>query len=298
MSRVSVLLPVYNAGAFLPEAIESVLCQSWADFEVIAIDDGSTDDSLSILEKYALRDARIQVISRENRGLIRTLNEGIKLSRGEFIARMDADDIALPDRFAAQVSFLDTYPDVVVVGGQILLIDEEGRTIGPMSLPCDHERIDTKHMSKPGGVLFHPAAMMRIQALKRVGNYNEKMEAAEDFDLWLRLAEIGRLANLDRCVLKYRQHVHSVGYSQRKRQRMAAWRAIRAASERRGLPFDLQSPEEEPPVSVGDIYRKWGWWALRAGNVRTARHYARQSVRSEPFCKLNWRLLICAIRGW
>jgi glycosyltransferase involved in cell wall biosynthesis len=295
--RVSVILPVYNGQPFLAAAVDSILSQTFGWFELIAIDDGSTDDSLAVLQAFASTDPRVTIVSRPNRGLVATLNEGIALARGDYIARMDSDDIAAPDRFTVQVAYLDANQDVVALGGQILLIDEADRPLCPLSLPLDHKMIDGKHMTSLGSVLCHLAAMIRTQALRDVGGYDTSMEAAEDFDLWLRLAEIGRLANLPDTVLRYRQHLDSVGYAKKRLQRLSAWRAIKAASERRGLPFYFPSPEDEAPVTIADIYRKWGWWALGAGNVRTARHYALKALSSAPTSRPAWRLAMCALRG-
>lgn len=297
MPRISVIFPVYNAERYLDAAVGSVLAQTWRDFELIALDDGSTDGSRAILERIATTDDRIRIVSRPNKGLIGTLNEGLGLARGGLIARMDADDIALPGRFAAQVERLDADPALVALGGQILAIDAAGRALAPLKLPCGHEGIDGHHMTRLDSVIFHPTAMVRTDAVIGVGGYDLTMDAAEDFDLWLRLAEIGRLANLDRCVLHYRQHLASVGHARRHQQRMTAWRAIRNACDRRGLPFDVPCPAEEPPVSHGEVFRKWGWWALGAGHVGTARHYAWRCLRDAPASKETWRLLACALRG-
>ena len=293
---ISVILPVYNGGAFLEEAVESILSQTYRNFELLALNDGSTDNSLAILSHFAVRDDRVRVISRPNKGLTATLNEGISLARGDYIARMDHDDIAFPDRFVSQVEYLDSYPEIVAVGGQIVLIDATGRDLGPMRLPCSHEEIDEHHM-RGASVLFHPTVMMRTRTVRAVGGYDETCEAAQDFDLWLRLAEAGRLANLDSVVLSYRQHLDSVGYAKRRRQRLSAWEAVRSACARRGVVFDMPSPENEAPVTLPDIYRKWGWWALNAENVDTARFYAMKAVRGAPWDRESWRLLACALRG-
>lgn len=257
MSIVSVILPVYNGAAFLEQAVESILSQTYRNFELLAIDDGSTDDSLAILNRFAAMDERVRVISRPNKGLTATLNEGLTLAKGTYIARMDADDIAYPTRFEAQVAHLDTHPDVVVVGGQVSLMDGAGRSLGALPLPCDHVTIDQRHM-KGVVVVCHPAVMMRASAARAIDGYDEKYEAAEDFDLWLRLAETGQIANLDCQVLHYRQHLESVGYAKRQRQCLSAWRAVRSACARRGLAFDLSSPQDEGPLEIQDIHRKWG----------------------------------------
>lgn len=298
MPRVSVVVPVYNAQAYLAEAMDSILGQTFFDFEVIVIDDGSTDKSKEILEKYAADDTRVRLVSRENKGVTATLNEGISLSRGTYIARMDADDITLPDRFEKQVEFLDRHSDTVVVGGQVILIDPNGQILCEMDLPCTHAEIDGRHMGSIGSVIFHPATMIRANALRQCNGYDEKAEAAEDFDLWLRMAEIGKLANLETPVLLYRQHLQSVGYAKRRRQRLSTWQAIQSAAVRRGIEVDIPSPEDEPDESIHAIHRKWAWWALRGKNVGTARQHAFNATKCAPFNKENWRVLFCSLRGY
>ena len=129
VTRVSVLLPLYNGEAYIREAVESVLAQTRRDFELLILDDGSRDGSLAIVQEIARRDPRVRLISRENRGLTETLNELLAAARGEFVARMDADDVCLPDRFERQVAFLDAHPEVVCVGGDPVMIDERGRLL-------------------------------------------------------------------------------------------------------------------------------------------------------------------------
>src|SRR5437016_6143907 len=129
MPTVSIIMAVHNAERFLAAAVESVLAQSFGDFEFIIVDDGSSDDSGAILRQFAKQDDRIHLIARENRGLTCSLNEMIAEARGEFLARMDADDLALPQRLAVQVKFMQEHPDVVLLGGAYELIDEAGRAL-------------------------------------------------------------------------------------------------------------------------------------------------------------------------
>ncbi len=123
---VSVLMPIYNAELTLAEAVESILAQTFTDFELIVVDDGSTDGSLQMLQKFAHRDTRIRIISRPNTGIAGALNEAMDAARGEFLARMDADDISLPARFEKQVAFLQEHPDVVLLGSRVMLVEPYG----------------------------------------------------------------------------------------------------------------------------------------------------------------------------
>jgi hypothetical protein len=201
---VSVVLPVYNAERFVVEAVESILRQSLAAFELIVIDDGSTDRSRDLLAAIDSRDPRIRLISRENRGLTRSLNEGLNAATGEYVAIMNADDIALPDRLARQAAFLDAHPRVAAVGTQTQLLgDDRGR--GPSTrLPESPEAV--RAFMLRASPLAHPSVMLRRSAALAIGGYRPQMEPAEDYDLWLRLAEHHDLANLPEVLLEYRVH--------------------------------------------------------------------------------------------
>ena len=295
---VSVLMATHDGLEYLPESVGSILNQTFRDFEFIIIDDGSSDGSGEWLEERASCDSRIQLIRQDNAGLTVSLNRGLHLARGEFIARMDADDIALRDRFELQLRFMDSHPEIVCVGGQTLLIDPSGRPLRHFPHPLTHEEIDGAHCSGTSMArITHPAAFIRREAVSRVNGYREEFRTAQDLDLFLRLAEIGRLANLPATVLQYRQHEGSVGYSMRQRQVQTAWRAARDAADRRGLPFDVQPPDLSDTSSSSKMYAKWAWWALQAGNVSTARHHALRAWLANPFSVNNWRLAFCALRG-
>jgi hypothetical protein len=201
---VSVVLPVFNAEPYLNEALASILGQSLTDFELITINDGSTDGSAHILAEHAASDSRIHVISRENRGLARSLNEGLEAARANYVAIMNADDVALPDRLSKQTAFLDANPSVAAVGGQVRLILADGR-VGPATrLPQSPAGI--RRFLKQMSPFAHPAVMLRRQAALAAGGYRPQIQPAEDLDLWLRLAQRHDLANLPAVVLHYRLH--------------------------------------------------------------------------------------------
>ena len=165
--KISVLLPVRNAERYVGMAIESILSQTYGDFELLALDDGSSDRSLQILRDYEVRDDRVRVFSRENRGLVYTLNELIAKANGLLLARMDADDISLPDRFRKQVEFMDAKPDHVLVGGWIEQINDAGQPIGIIRTPTFHSDIDRAHLCGHCSV-WHPTVMMRREAVAAV----------------------------------------------------------------------------------------------------------------------------------
>ncbi len=296
--KVSVVMPVYKAERYLAQAVDSILAQSFPDFELLAVNDGSPDGSGGMLESYSARDSRVKQIHRENGGVTAALQTGIAAAQGLYIARMDSDDIALPERFARQVAYLDAHPDIAALGTQFLLIDPDGRPLKQMELPLDHAAIDARLVSEQGLALCHPSVMMRADVLAQLGGYDTRFPKAQDIELFLRMGEVGRLANLPEVLMEYRQHPDSIGYADRSGQAHLAWRAGKEAAARRGLPFDAPEPTGRSHAQGrADIWRKWGWWALSAGHVATARHYGRRAVLDGPFNKENWRLAAMALRG-
>ena len=201
--RVSVLMPVYNTERYLSDAVDSILTQTFTDYEFIIVDDGSTDSTWEILTRYD--DPCIRLVRNENNiGLIGSLNRGLELARGEYIARMDADDISLPERLATQVQYLDSHPEVGVLGSDFQIIDEEGNPRGIKKHPREHGLVKWKlYFNSPFG---HSTVMMRRQLVCQVDAYQPDMRHAEDYDLWRRLSYITRFANLPVVLLKYRMH--------------------------------------------------------------------------------------------
>jgi hypothetical protein len=234
--RISVVLPVHNAEAFLAAAVTSVLTQTFRDFELIAIDDGSADASVEILHRLAQQDDRMIVVRQANAGIVAALNRGLALARGEFVARMDADDVACPERFARQMAFLDAHPDIAVVGSAITLIDAQGRTLRDVQYP--ESPVAVAAFLATGSPLAHPAAMMRRAAVLAVGAYRRVFEYAEDYDLWLRMAERHSLANLPDRLLLYRQHGAKLSFSRAAEQALATGMARIAANRRRAAQPD------------------------------------------------------------
>lgn len=291
--RVSVAMPVYNAQRYLAEAVESILSQTFTDFEFIIVNDGSTDDSQKILERYAAADNRIRLVSRPNTGLTTALNEALAAARGDYYARMDSDDISLPARLEKQVAFLDANPQYNVVGCRVVLIDPNGNELGEIHRFESHEQIDALHIAGNGGsVITHPSAMFRTTAMRAVGGYLPNQEPAEDLDLFLRMAEKGKLAKLPDVLLKYRVHLNSVGHSRREEQMRTIRRVANEARVRRGLqPVDasLDPVTGEPHLSVH--YLNWASGALKYGNMRTARRHAWTALKLAPFSIHGWSIV-------
>jgi glycosyltransferase involved in cell wall biosynthesis len=295
---ISVCLPVYNTERYVAQAVESILNQTLGDFEFLIIDDGSTDGSLAIVERYSRSDPRIRLTSRTNKGLAPTLQELVTSTRGEFLARMDADDVALPERFARQVEYLRTHPECVGVGCRVWEVDADGDPIAEYPTLEDHEAIDAFHFQIRGPALVHPTVMMRRSAVLAIGGYRD-FSIGEEVDLFLRLAERGRLGRVPEFLLNYR--IHSTNYS----LTPIAWeRSYRVLSEiltdtyrRRNLPVTL--PPKLPPPVPPPQGRDWAsaWRSLLAGHRGTARKYARRVLANRPLSIDSWRLLYCALRG-
>jgi glycosyltransferase involved in cell wall biosynthesis len=200
LPRVTVLMPVYNVSAYVSEAVESVLNQTYTDFELIIIDDGSTDDTLQKVN--AFHDQRIRVVRHErNIGYVHALNQGIRMAQGEFIARMDGDDICLPERFARQVEYLDRHFDVGVCGANVQLLN----TGEVWAYSRDHHELKVRLLFN--SCFAHPAVMMRKHILTKHNLYYDiDYQYAEDYELWVRLSDFTHLSNVPEVLLLYRQH--------------------------------------------------------------------------------------------
>jgi glycosyltransferase involved in cell wall biosynthesis len=295
------VMPVYNAAIYVDAAVKSILQQSFVDFEFIIIDDGSTDDSLDIIRRASRGDERCRIVSRENRGIVNTANQGTELSRGKYIFRMDADDIARPNRFEVQMRYLEAHPECVALGSRVLLIDSEGLPIMEMIDAYTHDEIDDSNMRGRMSFICNPSAAMRRSAMIAIGGYREKFEFAQDLDLFLRLAEIGRIANIDQVLLEYRQHHAAVGYAKGEKQRRYAQTAVMDANLRRGVVSPNVGIILNPPAANGspaDDHRKWAWWALRGGFPRTARKHAWKALKLDSWNRDNVLLIACSIRGY
>jgi len=222
MPRVSVLLSVCNGESTIAQAIESILHQSFRDFELILIDDASEDRTAEILERYKQQDARIRITTHEkNLGLTRSLNQGITLASGEYVARMDADDVAEPDRLEKQIQYLLQHPEVGVCGTQGWLLNEDTQKETPLNVPVG--MISKKQLLFHNPCL-HPSLVIRRSVFEAVGGYNECMKKSQDYDLLLRLSRVTKIANIPDRLIHYRFSSASYLRYGKKQE----WYAIRA----------------------------------------------------------------------
>lgn len=243
---VSVVMSVFNGERFLSESVESILAQTFADFEFLIINDGSTDKTTEILSSYTKLDSRVRVFAQQNRGRAESLNAGIELAAGRYIARIDADDVAMANRLQEQVDFLKRHPNVGLLGGACELINDSGQVLQQTRCLLDDSAIQSELLV--GNPIWHPAVVMRKEVVVASGGYRKALLDADDYDLWLRMAERSQLANLPQIVLQYRIHSAQVSIQNMVHQTWCALAARGAASFRkRGRPDPLVDVVEITP---------------------------------------------------
>lgn len=291
-SEISVLMPVYNGANYLKDAIDSILTQTLSDFEFIIIDDGSTDKSVEIVQSY--RDTRIRFYRNEkNTGIALTLNRGIALASGKYVARMDQDDISLPNRLAEQYNFMQKNPEVILSGAFSEKIGLDGTHLGIMLVPEDDKSLRT--MLLFDSCFIHPLAIFdRVKALS-VGGYSAQDHAAEDYGLWVKLAGVGKLANLNKILLKYRWSGENISIRQHSAQQATVCRISYLAinSAIRG------------ELTEDDYKQFWYYWKCRKGtiNLRTVKelmplwNFAAELPRCEYFLGYLLDIALSIIRS-
>jgi len=300
MPRLTVLLSYYNLEAYLDEAIASIRTQTHRDFVLVLLDDGSTDGSPAIAARHAAADPRVRIMRSEtNLGISANLNRGLAAVATELVALMDGDDIALPERLAGQLAYLDAHPEVVAVGCFPLMVTESLRPIGtPVIFHERHEDIERELLAGNGWAFLPPTAILRLAAVRVCGAFRTDLATSMDLDFFLRLGEIGRLANLPKVYQQYRLRTRSVTHAHDVERSRRHNDVLIAAYQRRGL-------DAAPPVVTAaaihatptDLHMRWSWWALAAGHVDTARHEAWLAVRGAPWSWRCWKTLLCALRG-
>jgi glycosyltransferase involved in cell wall biosynthesis len=294
MIPIDVVMPVYNAKAYVADAIGTICAQTGVAFRFIIVDDGSTDGTTEICMSYARRDPRVLVISRPNTGMTRAINEGMSRGGAPYVARMDADDLSFAHRLRVQSEYLDSHRGIVAIGAQAIRIDPDGWEIDCPMQPLDHDEIEASLLDRKHSThMSHPTLMIRRDALERVGGYSEEFSIAQDRDLLLKLSEVGRLANLPDVLLKYRVHAKSLSHAKMQQHREESERAVLNAYQRRGLDPSGRLPR--PPVCQKaelDYHVAWSQNALAAGNYRTARKHSIAALRISPGRTKAWKVLL------
>lgn len=306
---VSVIMPVYNASAFLNDAIASILNQTFTDFELLIFDDGSTDQSLSIITSYV--DHRIKLTrSKENKGYLHHLNEGIQLARGKYIARMDADDIALPQRLEKQVQFLEQHEDYAIVGGRVQILTPDGRIRKKAFNNFQASNI-LKLYALFQSPFIHPSVLMRRSVLQQLGGYDPDFYVAEDHHLWIRLLEQHKGTNLADTLLYYRAHPNNVTKKKKTRQRQSQRQLFRLKLELEGCTFSekdldthfLLSSVNALPLRKQQVQAVGQWLNHLYHTSRHKNAYTQKELDTVfgyfmfQTCKLGWRHPIYTL-GW
>lgn len=266
--RVSVITSVYNGLPYLPEAVESILDQSLSDYEYLVVDDGSTDGSWDVLTELARRDRRMRLLRNPaNAGFARSQNRALESACGRYVACQDQDDISEPTRLERQVAFLEAHPEVGALGTWPAFIDEGGRPLanGRFPLLADNESLQRQLILGFGFV--GPSLLARRTTLIDLGGYNPEMSAAEDYDLLLRLAEVGQVANLPEPLYRYRQHPQSVS-SSRSRLQMHNIAVAREQAARRRASTPLPSELEDV---IARTFLRAALLGLKRGELDEAR---------------------------
>ena len=291
--RVSCLMPVYNSARYLEEAIESILHQTLQNFELIIINDGSTDLTGEILDDYARKDPRIQIVHQANRGIVGALNAGLRLCRASYIARMDGDDVCLPHRFAFQTEYLDSNPDCVAVGGVFMGIDGAGTH--DASYGFKRNRVTSLDVFPVRIALtLHPLMTIRREALLELGGYRATFPHAEDYDLFLRLKQFGTVDNPPELMIYYRNHEQSVSRRNIELQESAMGYAEFAAIElhrRQTDPISAGMDFNEARIKLDNIFPSCLVRAYIAFRIwRRLGMYEPETARS-----MRWSILASAL---
>jgi glycosyltransferase involved in cell wall biosynthesis len=249
---VDVLIPVYNGGDNLKTAIDSITTQTISDIRIIAVDDGSTDGSGEVLAKLATADPRIQVVTQPNGGIVKALNTGLAHCTARYLARMDADDIAYPDRLEKQVAHLEANPECIAVGSAARHVDADGLSMNYVARLHDPQESDPEWIPSREPCIIHPTLLTYTQAVKDLGGYRQ-FTYAEDIDLFWRLQERGRLDQMDEPLIDYRIHIGSLtGQSVQNGRISAIWSQLAGLSAKRRR---AGQTDFEPPDDWMDRYR-------------------------------------------
>ncbi|QQE12448.1 glycosyltransferase family 2 protein [Planctomycetota bacterium] len=291
---VSVLMPVFNTDKYLAAAIESILDQTYSNLELICLNDGSTDKSLDIMRGYALCDSRIRVYTQENAGLVPARNRTLELANGKYAALMDSDDISASERLQKQVDFMESHYDHVAVGSYAERTDPYGSPAGITEPPLTHDEIDTALLSGDGSALSQPTMLIRTEAFKSINGWSDQFNFVEDLDMQLRLAEVGKLANIAEPLFTYRRHMDSFCFRNYQTMTTQIADIINAAYKRRGINDTVSLEQVRPDLkekhNPAEIYRNWACHAIHNHNRKIAYKHAFNAIRKEPFNIKSWQV--------
>lgn len=293
--KVTVLMPAYNAGKYIAEAIRSVLGQSFADFELLIVDDGSSDNTLGVVHSF--KDPRIRLLVQENKGISQALNSGLQAARGAYIARFDADDICFPQRLDRQVLFLDGHPAYLVIGSDAEYISENGEHL--FNFRCaGHSHKEIQENLYSHCPFIHSAVMYRKEAILRAGGYSLHAHNFEDYLLWVQLEKWGKCYNLPEPLIKVRINPTSVTIDERWRGRR--FRQLKRAIIQKGAItkeegdelLEIIKSQETQKIKLGAYHALCGK-KLLADNYRPskARWHVTKAIHANPLRLDNYAML-------
>lgn len=288
---VTVVIPVYNLENYLTDTVQSVLQQTYqGNTSIIVLDDGSSDQSLEIAQGLAKRNPRVTVFTQKNQGRARTRNRLLELADSEFIAWIDGDDIASPEWIEDQVSHLVEHQSCVAVSGQGYAMTAERHAIAPIEHPLDHHTIHQRHLAGQANAFFQSCVTVRKSAVLSAGSYDTRFPCAEDYSLWLRLADWGELHNLKPVHLYYRVHASSANWIANIEQRQQGQTILNEERSRRQL-SPIQSIDTKiPPLKKDDWNRRIYWvnLSLKSGNPFSAFLMLRVALQRHPRSAIFW----------
>jgi glycosyltransferase involved in cell wall biosynthesis len=238
---VSVVMRAFNCGRYIGQAIEGILAQTFRDFEVVIVDDASTDGTEAILQAYAQRDERIKVFRNEtNQGPVRTMNIGLRHARGELVAVHDADDVSLPHRLETQVNFLRANPQVALIGGGAYFIDEEGEEVKVLNWGRKGPE-EVRQFLEKGHSLMHTSVMFRRECIEAIGFYDEFFSYSHDYDMLIRMADAFDIVYYEEPLVKWRWLNSGItGSKTRAQAAFAELARVRSKAQKEGLSLDLR----------------------------------------------------------
>ena len=295
---VSVVMSVYNGQRHVAEAIESILGQTFTGFEFIVINDGSTDRSGDILAGYG--DPRLRIVTQANQGLTRSLNRALGLSRGRYVARMDADDVSLPTRLERQVGWLDGHPRLGALGTAVSVIDDRGETVpeeGQLETITGSDAV-AQRLIAGHNALIHGSVMMRHEAVERAGGYREAFEYSQDYDLWLRIIEHYDVDNLPQVLYYRRASVGSttaLAVLRHKQYHALALECARCRRTGRPEPLLARLPVSHREQAIGHANN--AKLHLRLDEFDAARAEARRALDSDWRYGPAWGLYLILLPG-
>jgi len=267
---ITVLMSVYNGSRWLDEAIQSVLNQTFIAFEFIIINDGSTDNSLEIINQFAAGDPRIVVINKLNTGLADSLNQGIEQARGEWIARIDADDVCEPERLSKQYTCAQSTSSLVLIGTGLREIDEQGRPGKVYLYPAAH-KVLVRQLITARRFFAHSTAFYRTETVKALGGYRARIKRAQDWDLWLRLSEVGDMVCLSEPLVKLRKHAGQISHDESGQRQKIDARVALISYYLRQHGFVDPVPTDDTDTDF-DNFREWV--AMRLKQERVFDYYS------------------------